>query len=142
MELRRQLGVSYPTGWKIKHKLMQAIQEREGQNHLQGIIHVDDAYFGGEINGGKAGRGSENKVPFVAAIELNEEGRPIRIKMDRVGGFTSDAIRPGPGRGSNLVASFFLMGWPAFGPQPAQAACTFPKSWAAESRRTYQTFSG
>jgi transposase-like protein len=93
MELRRQLGVSYPTGWKIKHKLMQAMQEREGQYHLQGIIHVDDAYFGGEMNGGKAGRGSENKVPFVAAIELNDEGRPIRIKMDRVGGFTSDAIK-------------------------------------------------
>jgi len=72
---------------------MQAMQEREGQYHLQGIIHVDDAYFGGEINGGKAGRGSENKVPFVAAIELNDEGRPIRIKMDRVGGFTSDAIK-------------------------------------------------
>lgn len=93
MELRRQLGLSYPTGWKIKHKLMQAMQEREGQSHLQGTIHVDDAYFGGEINGGKAGRGSENKVPFVAAIELNDEGRPIRIKMDRVGGFTCDAIK-------------------------------------------------
>ena len=93
MELRRQLGVSYPTGWKIKHKLMEAMQERDSQYLLKGIIHVDDAYFGGELSGGKAGRGSENKVPFVAAVELNDEGRPIHIKMDRVSGFTSEAIK-------------------------------------------------
>lgn len=93
MELRRQLGVSYPTAWKIKHKLMEAMQERDSQYLLEGIIHVDDAYFGGELSGGKAGRGSENKVPFVAAVELNDEGRPIHIKMDRVSGFTSEAIK-------------------------------------------------
>ena len=39
------------------------------------------------------GRGSENKVPFVAAVELNDEGRPIQIKMDRVSGSTSEAIK-------------------------------------------------
>ena len=93
MELRRQLGVSYLTGWRIKHKLMQAMQERDSQYLLQGIIHIDDAYFGGELSGGKAGRGSENKIPFVAAVELNNEGRPIRIKMNRVSGFTSEAIK-------------------------------------------------
>jgi transposase-like protein len=93
MELRRQLGVSYLTGWRIKHKLMQAMQERDSQYLLQGIIHIDDAYFGGELSGGKAGRGSENKIPFVAAVELNNEGRPIHIKMNRVSGFTSEAIK-------------------------------------------------
>ena len=35
MELRRQLGVSYPTGWKIKHKLMEAMQERDSQYLLR-----------------------------------------------------------------------------------------------------------
>jgi hypothetical protein len=72
---------------------MQAMQERDSQYLLQGIIHIDDAYFGGELGGGKAGRGSENKIPFVAAVELNNEGRPIHIKMNRVSGFTSEAIK-------------------------------------------------
>ena len=72
---------------------MQATQERDSQYLLNGIIHVADAYSGGELSGGKAGRGSENKVPFVAAVELNDEGRPIHIKMDRVRGFTSEAIK-------------------------------------------------
>jgi len=53
MELRRQLEASYPTGWKIKHKLMQATQERDSQYLLNRIIHVADAYFGGELSGGR-----------------------------------------------------------------------------------------
>jgi hypothetical protein len=93
MELRLQLGLSYPSGWKIKHKLMQAMQEWDSQYFLQGIILVDDAYFGGELSGGKSCQGSENKVPFVAVVELNDEGRPIYTKIDRVSGFTSAAIR-------------------------------------------------
>ena len=93
MELGRHLGVSYPTSWKIRHKLMQAMQERDSQYLLRGIVQIDDAYFGGELNGGKAGRGSENKVPFVAAVEMNENCRPIRIKMSQVSGFTLEAIK-------------------------------------------------
>ncbi len=38
---------------------MEAMKDCEGQYFLRGIIHVDDAYFGGELNGGKAGRGSD-----------------------------------------------------------------------------------
>ena len=57
-----------------------------------GIVHIDDAYFGGELNEGKAGRGSENKLPFVAALEMGDEKRPIHLRLNRVSGFTSDAI--------------------------------------------------
>jgi hypothetical protein len=53
---------------------------------------VDDAYLGGELAGGKAGHGSENKVPFMAAISLSAEGRPLYIKMATVPGFTRKAI--------------------------------------------------
>ncbi len=34
------------------------------------------------------GRGSENKVPFVAAVELSEEGHPLVAHFDRVGSFS------------------------------------------------------
>jgi hypothetical protein len=55
----RQIGVSYPTSWKIKHKHMEVMKDRDSQNFLRGIIHVDDAYFGGELNGDIAGQGSK-----------------------------------------------------------------------------------
>ena len=53
---------------------MQAMVERDAQYTLSDDVQVDDAYLGGELAGGKAGRGSENKVPFVAAISLGAEG--------------------------------------------------------------------
>jgi len=90
--LKRQLGVSYPTAWLMHHKLMQVMAEREERYVLEGTVQVDDAYLGGERTGGKVGRGSENKVPFVAAVSLSEDGRPLRIKLTPVSGFTLKAI--------------------------------------------------
>jgi transposase-like protein len=92
LELKRHIGVSYPTAWLIHHKLMTAMTAREAQHRLSGTVQVDDAYLGGERAGGKPGRGSENKVPFVAAVSLNEQGNPVYAKLTPVPGFTSDAI--------------------------------------------------
>jgi hypothetical protein len=92
LAMKRQLGVSYPTAWLIHHKLMQAMTEREERYVLEGNVQVDDAYLGGERNGGKVGRGSENKVPFVAAVSLSDEGHPLRMKLTPVAGFTLKAI--------------------------------------------------
>ncbi len=92
LALKRQLGVSYPTAWLMHHKLMQVMAEREERYVLEGNIQVDDAYLGGERSGGKVGRGSENKVPFVAAVSLSENGRPLHIKLTPVSGFTLKAI--------------------------------------------------
>lgn len=65
LELMRQLGVSYPTAWLMKHKIMEAMRLQEAPRQLHGRVEMDDAYLGGERSGGKTGRGSENKVPFV-----------------------------------------------------------------------------
>ena len=92
LALKRQLGVSYPTAWLIHHKLMQVMADREERYLLEGTVQVDDAYLGGERSGGKVGRGSENKVPFVAAISLGDDGRPLRVRMTPVPGFTLKAI--------------------------------------------------
>jgi hypothetical protein len=43
---------------------------------LDGRVEIDDAYLGGERSGGKTGRGSENKVPFVAAVQTTPDGQP------------------------------------------------------------------
>ena len=68
LTLMRHLGVCYDTAWKLKHKIMQAMTEREETRQLSGFVQIDDAYLGGERNGGKPGRGSENKQPFVVAV--------------------------------------------------------------------------
>jgi transposase-like protein len=92
MELMRRLGVSYATAWRMKHKLMQVMCEREQSRQLTRRVELDDAYLGGERSGGKAGRGSENKVPFVAAVETNDQGHPIHVVYSRVKSFSRKEI--------------------------------------------------
>lgn len=92
LALKRHLGVSYPTAWLLHHKLMQAMVEREADRPLSGCVQVDDAYLGGECPGGGPGRGSANKVPFVAAVSTGGGDRPLRLKLSPVPGFTRTAI--------------------------------------------------
>jgi hypothetical protein len=92
LALKRYLGVSYPTAWLLHQKINRAMADREAAHLLDGAVQLDDAYLGGERSGGKAGRGSENKVPFVAALSLDESGGPTHLKLDVVSGFTSQSI--------------------------------------------------
>ena len=82
LALKRHLGVSYPTAWLLRHKLMQVMFEREQASVLSGRIEIDDAFLGGE-QAGRQGRGG-NKVPFVAAVETDLRGRPQIVRFDRV----------------------------------------------------------
>jgi transposase-like protein len=84
LELGRDLGVSQNTAWMIKHKLMQVMLEREKAKPLIGRVEADDAYVGGAKHGGKRGRGSPGKTPFIAAVQTDEDGKPQRLKLQRL----------------------------------------------------------
>lgn len=92
LSLKRQIGVSYNTAWQMKQKIMQVMKERDDGKPLSGIIQLDDAYWGGERRGGKRGRGTANKVPFVAAVSVNEDGHPAAMNMHVVKGFRLNEI--------------------------------------------------
>ncbi len=92
LELMRQLGLSYGTAWSMKHKLMQVMKERDDSRLLEGIIQMDDAYWGGEHRGGKRGRGAPHKVPFVAALATNEEHHPIAMRFTELKSFSTAEI--------------------------------------------------
>ena len=62
---------------------MQAMRLAEQDRELGGRIEIDDAYLGGELSGGKAGRGSDNKVPFVAAVQTTAECRPLYVCLSQ-----------------------------------------------------------
>ena len=91
LEMKRQLGISWHAAWLLKHKLMEAMRQREADRPLCGDVRVDDAYLGGENPGDKGGR--KNKTAFVAAVQMHE-GRPQRVRFDVVEGFSMDALRP------------------------------------------------
>jgi Zn ribbon nucleic-acid-binding protein len=91
LALKRHLGVSYQTAWLLHHKIMNVMAAGDARMPLEGSVVLDDAYLGGE-RPGKPGRGSPNKVPFVAAVQLNQEGHPIYVKLTPVPGFTTEAL--------------------------------------------------
>lgn len=91
LELQRHLGVCYKTAWLMKHKLMEVMREREDSRQLEGRVEIDDAYLGGERMGGKVGRGSENKVPFIAAVQTTPDGQPQFVCL-RPQPFTNEEV--------------------------------------------------
>jgi ribosomal protein L37AE/L43A len=91
LELRRHLGVCYKTAWLMKHKIMEVMRLREDSRQLDGRVEIDDAYLGGEHPDGKRGRGSENKVAFIAAVQTTDQGQ-AQYACFSCQPFTSEAI--------------------------------------------------
>lgn len=91
LQLSRDLGVSDNTAWKIKHKLMQVMMERQQTKKLGGRLEMDDAYLGGE-RPGPGGRGALHKAPLIAVVETGEGRRPQRMHLRAVPGFRRYAI--------------------------------------------------
>jgi hypothetical protein len=76
----------------MKHKLLQVMKERDDSKPLSGNIQINDVYWGGERHGGKRGRGASGKTPFVAAVQTNEKGDPVAMKMTRLDGLKKECI--------------------------------------------------
>ncbi len=99
--LQRVLGLgSYKTAWAMLQKLRRAMV-RPGRQRLQGVVEVDETYWGGEEKG-VIGRLTYEKALIMVAAE--EDGRGIgRIRLRRVAssskaslhGFIAEAIEPG-----------------------------------------------
>ena len=108
LELGRQLGVNNNTAWLLKHKLQQAMLERDRGRKISGTVQIDDAYVGGQRRGGKRGRGSENKTPLVTAVQVTEDSeQPVVLRLSLVEGFRKAELEcPATIRNSGRVASF------------------------------------
>jgi hypothetical protein len=91
LALKPQVGVSYPTAWLMRQKIVHAMVEREGQHRPNSTRQLDDANLGGERSCGNAGRSSENQVPFVAVASIGSENHPYCVKLAPVNGFTLEA---------------------------------------------------
>ena len=68
IELQRQLGHKYYAPvWAMVHKLRMAMEQRDGQYDLCGVLELDEGFFGTEIEEEekgkplKRGRGSQKK---------------------------------------------------------------------------------
>lgn len=72
---------------------MQVMVETDTLYKLSEIVTIDHAYLGGRQSFGKRGRGSSNKQPFVAALQLSLKGHPCFLKLTPVKAFSSYEIQ-------------------------------------------------
>lgn len=98
------------------------VAQRDALYTLHGDIQVDDAYLGGELPGGKAGRGSQNKQSFVAALSL-EQGRPRYVKFTPVATFSAAAIEQWASKNVHIGSTVYSDGLACFA-AVAKLGCT------------------
>jgi hypothetical protein len=80
LSLKGKIGVAYQTAWTICNKIRHAMSERDKDYTLDGIIELDEAFFGAPTEGGKRGRGTDKTAVFVSA-SLTKDGKPEYVKM-------------------------------------------------------------
>ncbi len=71
---------------------MQVLLERDAGRKLEGAVQVDDACVGGEVTGGRRERGAENETPFLAAVQVTADGKPVVMKLTPVQAFRKDEV--------------------------------------------------
>lgn len=76
-ELQRQLGVSYPTAWRMGHVIRDMMDE-SGEIVLHSDVEIDETLVGGRKRGGKRGWGSENKTCVFGMVS---RGSKIRTQV-------------------------------------------------------------
>lgn len=67
-ELERQLGVSYPTAFRMAHLIRTHMALVDGDPPLSGHVEADETYVGGRAHG-KRGRGAENKTVVFGMLQ-------------------------------------------------------------------------
>lgn len=67
-ELERQLGVSYPTAFRMAHLIRQHMGRADGEPSLSGHVEADETYVGGRRRGLR-GRGATCKAVVFGVVE-------------------------------------------------------------------------
>jgi transposase-like protein len=66
--------ISYKTAWLMAHKIRYAMAEEDEDRLLNGIIELDESYFGGKSKPGKRGRGAAGKAPVLVGVTICGKG--------------------------------------------------------------------
>jgi hypothetical protein len=72
LEVSEEYGLRQMTCWEFKWKIQQAMRS-SGKCPLEGVVHVDEFFIGGEEEG-KRGRSKGDKMLVVVALEIVSNG--------------------------------------------------------------------
>jgi len=78
--LAKQIGISQKQAWAMLHKLRKAMAVRNGLYKLDGVVELDESFFGAAKEGGCRGRGTAKKKVLVG-LSLAGDGKPRHIRL-------------------------------------------------------------
>ena len=78
--LGNQLGITQKKAWCMLHKLRRAMGKRDGRYKLDGLVELDESFFGAPKEGGCRGRGTSKKKVLVG-LSLTPAGKPRHIRL-------------------------------------------------------------
>ena len=104
MQLSKELSIRQSSAWFLMHRIRHAMDDKSMKSMLQGIVEVDEAYFGGkeknkhENKKQKIGRGPIGKSAVVGILQRN--GKLVvqqvpDIKGDTLRGEINKNVKPG-----------------------------------------------
>ena len=79
LSLAQVLNLNYRTAWRLLHKIRCAMQQRDAQYQLTGLVEMDDTYIGAPKSG-TDGRGT-TKQAVAVALQTDTKGNPQLVRM-------------------------------------------------------------
>ena len=114
LALSRKLDIGNKCAWMMLHKIRKAMEARDAEYQLAGLIQVDDAFFNGGISqgGDKRGRGA-SKVPVLVMVATRNDAVTF-AKMQVLEGVDSGQIEDALERHVIPKQSIKTDGFPAY----------------------------
>jgi hypothetical protein len=91
--ISRELDLRYATAWTMLHKLRRALGDQSA-SPLNGVVEVDETYYGGKSPNDSKGRGlsNKNKSLIIMAVE-RKPARGVKAPGIKQSGFVSGNAR-------------------------------------------------
>ena len=90
LQLRREIGVTYKTAWRMLKQIRTAMGNIENQDMFEAIVEIDETYIGGKPRKhkdkhNKRGRGTK-KTPVVGVIDRGKKKVHARVALPNKNG--------------------------------------------------------
>jgi transposase-like protein len=81
LRLKKHIKVTYKTAWLMLHKIREAMKRKDEGYKLEGLVEIDEAFFGGKDEESKKGRGTK-KTKVLVQLSTNEGGSPKFARLN------------------------------------------------------------
>jgi len=92
LSLSKEMGISYWVAWTMLQKIRKAMGQQDANYRLDGLVEMDEGYFGGTSKTGKRGRGTtKSKVLIAVSTDVDKKHAKF-LKMKRVEDFNRSTV--------------------------------------------------